>query len=480
MMNNIKYRTIIIVAFVVISLIVHDYFFLGSRVSAALPEPVNSQQSYIAWLNATGRPAYSRYRGLAANYEVYRKYNLLSYGTHSNVAGNRYDAASKQYEAHGFSYDEYILYNSFFPEDFVSVTDPRTWNRINLGTDAAVSWMRLTLREKNHIKNAPMFYMGKSYNGINYTNLGLTESKCVVIAVPSMDLGFAVHTNHLASNGTIRYATFHGNGIGDYSIVKSLKAKNEPAGKKFIMRGDKNYIDIQFIAQMSINSYIGLAVPADIQGGKITFNNLEHYKSGSGPWEFQRTIRYHRTNHTSLTISRQITQKAGMLVFSAMGDVKSTEGVYSFSISEEPLHSNTLNATMSMKGEISAFRGDNSLLYNNLPINEMRFLCLEKVTLRIDFENSALPSNVTFFPVGGSPVSRAVTVTGPNRGYAEHKYTMAIVLSTLDWENKRIRTPYNAFAYMSIDGQPKYILLEGIEITGSIHDLVYIQAKIRN
>ena len=165
---------------------------------------------------------------------------------------------------------------------------------------------------------------------------------------------------------------------------------------------------------------------------------------------------------------------------SAMGDVKTTEGAYSFTIIEEPLYSNTVSATMSMTGDISLFRGENTLFYNNLPTDKMRFLCLERVTLRIDFENSAMPDNVTFFPIGGNPVSSKVIVTSPGKGYAQYNYTLVILPSTLNWENRRINNPYFAYTYMYINNQPMYLTLGGIEITGSIHDLVYIQGNIRN
>lgn len=447
------------------------------QVQAALPEPVNSRESYLKWLNLTGRPAYSRYRGLEANYEVYKKYNLLSYGTPANVPGNRYDFNTKQHEAHGYSYDEYVLYNSFFPEDYPSVSDPVTWNRINLGTDAAVSWMRLTSREKSHIKSAPMYYMGKNYNNMNYTKLNLTENKCVVLAIPSMNLGFAVHTNHLTASGSLRYATFHGDGIGGYVINKSLKAKNEPSGKIFILSGGKNYIDIIFVAQMNISSFTGLANQSDIKGGKIIFKNYESYKEGAGPWSIERTVRYHRTNQTNRATSRQISEKNQIQIISAMGDVKTDEAVYNFTIYEEPLYSNNLNASLSMTGEISLFNGSNTLLNKYLPNNNLRFLCLEKVKLQVDFANSALPQTVTFFPAGFAPVTVKTVITSPGSGYAALNYTMGIIPFTLDWENKRIRSPYTAFAHMYINGESKYLTLEGIEITGSVHDLLYLQSK---
>ena len=80
-----------------------------------MPAGITDQASYIAWLDATGKPACSRYHGYAANYQVYRDYKLLSYGTPQMVPGNRYDSATGQYAMHGFSYDEYTLTTPISP-----------------------------------------------------------------------------------------------------------------------------------------------------------------------------------------------------------------------------------------------------------------------------------------------------------------------------------------------------------------------------
>lgn len=458
------------------------FFFPPGVTSAEMPLPITCRSSYIQWLERTGRPAYSRYSGHVANYEVFRKYKLLSYGEPGSVPGNRYDPHSGEYEAHGYSYDEYILYNTFFPEDYPSSSDPRTWNRINLGTDAAVSWMRLTAREKEHVKAAIIYYMGNDYGGMNFTEMNLTEQKCIVLSIPSLELGFALHTYHYSPSGALRYATFHGDGIGDILISGGI----EPLGSNFTIKSSKDYIDIDFEIGSVVEEYLGLALESDLAGGGIKFGDSQIYADGPGPWNMLKTMRYRRdaTDNTENRY-RFFTEKAYIWAVTQMGDLITREVFCYFVIVQEPKSipkygEGILEGEMSMKGDISFFSGQESLIGYPLPYNPLRFLSLEKAELRIDFTGDTIPERVMFYPVGSSAKSVQVVKVSENEGYAILRYVIGVIPSTLNWSGDRVNPSLSAYASVNTEDTVRLFILDKIEITGTIYDIVYLNTGKRS
>lgn len=452
--------------------------------SAAMPVPITTQTSFESFLSTTGKPVFSRYRGYRANYDTFSKYSILSYGKPSDVPGNRYDTTTKQYAAHGFSYDEYTVTNTFFPDDSVYTTDPRKWSNLALGQDAAVSWMRLTLREKEHIKKAQIYYMGKSYGTMTFSSLALSEQKCVVIAVPSWKLSFALYTKHYNSRGELRYGTLHGYGIGNITIAGTLKPSSEPSGKIYKILPGSDYIDINFQTNSNISSYSGLARNSDVARGGIQFNSSSVESSGAGPWSMQKTIRYNRTSYTATTTTaKTVTEKAVIWAVSAMGDLVTKEITYTFTLEEQPKPVYVAPAipldsgTLKMEGAISLFKNSKTLLGYQLPYNPLRFLCLEKITLRIDFISAPLPDFVVFHPVGGPPAYASVVKTSAISGYSRHQYTLGVLPSTLSWSNKRVSPSLSCHVSCYYGGIKEDVYLYGIEITGDIYDLVYLQTS---
>ncbi|MHB1453223.1 MAG: hypothetical protein ACYCYM_04615 [Saccharofermentanales bacterium] len=449
---------------------------IPETVSSAMPAPVNSQSSYEAWLLATGRPVKSRYKGYKANYAVYRDYKLLSYGTPQNVPGNRYDSATRQYAVHGYSYDEFEVTNTYFPNDFSSLSDPRKWNYLTLGQDGEVSWRRLSTREKEYIKTARIYYMGQGFGTMSFSSLRLSEEKCVVIAVPSWYLGFALYTNHYNSKGQLRYATLHGYGIGSVGISATIKPENQN-GSAFHIPSGADYIDIAFRISSAASGYTGLARASDIAGGGITFRNVQSEASGSGPWSAARTIRYYRvSSDDSAPYTRKITEKATVWVVSGMGDLIAKEVSSTITLIEDSVPA--VNGALHISGAISLFRNSRSLTGISLPRNPKRFLCYEKLTVRIDFTDSALPDSVVFSPPGGNAASADVIRTGPDSGYAEHHYYLGIVPSTITWDNVRVAPPYQCTAIAYFKGRRVDYAIGGIDVTGSVYDILYLQSDI--
>ncbi len=443
-------------------------------VAAAMPAPVDNQASYIAWLESTGRPAYSRYRGFVANYNVYRDYRILSYGTPDLVPGNRYDPMGRQHAMHGFSYDEYTLTNTFFRDDTTGVSDPRSWKNISLGQDAAVSWMRLTAREKEHVKSARLFYSGNAFGGMTFASLRLTEAQCVVIATPSWNLGLALHTKHYNKSNQLRYGTLNGNGIGGIDVDGSITPfVNSPEG--FSIPADKDEIDIVFDIRFFISAYTGLARSADIARGGIQCSGIETESPGSGPWNMRQSLHFTRQSTSpDKDNSRIITVKALVWVVSGMGDLVSRELSCNFTLVEKA--NRPVKGQMTMTGAISLFKDRKTVMGYSLKANAMRFLSLEKVTLRIDFTGASIPDRVIFHPLGASDVQTSVTRTGDNSGFAQISYPMAVLPSSLTWSNVRNRPSYQCSASAFCGNTQTDYSLRGIEITGDIYDLVYLQS----
>lgn len=450
--------------------------FMPEAVYSAMPAPVNSQSSFEVWLLATGRPVRSRYKGYKANYAVYRDYKLLSYGTPQSVPGNRYDSATRQYAVHGYSYDEFEVTNTYFPNDFSTLSDPRKWNYLSLGQDAEVSWMRLTAREKEYIKIARIYYMGQEFGGMSFSSLRLGEGKCVVIAVPSWYLGFALYTNHYNSKGQFRYATLHGYGIGGVGISASIKPENQ-SGAAFHIPAGKEFTDITLRISSAASGYSGLAKASDMSGGGITFRNVQSEASGPGPWSTTRTVRYYRTSpDKSAPSTRQITEKATVWVVSGMGDLITKAVSTTFTMIEDVVP--VVNGTLQISGAISLFRNSMSLTGVLLPKNPKRFLCYEKLAVRLDFKDSALPDYVVFDPPGGKASSVGVVRTGPDSGYAEHRYYLSIVPSTITWDNIRVAPPYQCTAHAYFTDRCIDYVIGGIDVTGSVYDILYLQSDI--
>ena len=72
------------------------------------------------------------------------------------------------------------------------------------------------------LKPAHCSTAGGITEGMTYSSLKLEESLCIVLAVPSWNLGFALHTKHYNSRGELRYGTLHGSGIGGITLSGTI------------------------------------------------------------------------------------------------------------------------------------------------------------------------------------------------------------------------------------------------------------------
>lgn len=458
------------VSLLILIIFCSNFVFSPKDSYAAMPNQITGQSSFEVWLLNIGKPVFSKYNGYRANYNIYKNYQLLSYGTPADVPNNRYDKTVKEYAIHGFSYDELEVTNTYFPEDYTVASNPKNWKNLDLGHDSEISWKRLNHREKEHIKSAPIYYMGNTFGGMTFSSLKLTEAKCIVVAVPSWYMGFALYTNHLNSKGKLRYGTLHGNGIGDVVFAGSFQNMK---GSYSIPAGS-DYIDITFNIYASVSSFNGLAKPGDMDRGGIDFKNTEIENKTGGPWILSKKIRYYRKNPKSAQkYTQSINETAVVWVASIMGDLTQMEIKCSFVIVEEP--NININANFSIRGDIAFFRGTTSYIGIPLPKHDKRFLCLENITIRLEFINSNLPQLVKFYPPGSSPVTVIPIRTAVDSGYAEYKYKMPVIPSTITWSNIRRAQSYKCYAYAYFGNEQRYYEIDGIDITGSVYDIIYLQ-----
>ena len=145
---------------------------------------------------------------------------------------------------------------------------------------------------------------------MTFSSLKLAENKCVVIAVPSWYMGFALYTSHYNSRNQLRYGTLHGNGIGSASLKCSFNAISQSGTGVFHIPHDKDYIDVSFSSEGIVTGFTGLAGAGDISSGGVKIGNRVCEGSGSGPWSLVASLRYYRTE-TSKSFVRSEERRGG-------------------------------------------------------------------------------------------------------------------------------------------------------------------------
>ncbi len=470
-----------ILVFFIFILFIYD-LPLSAQVSAAdIPQTVKNQASFENWLERTGRPVFSRYKAYRANYEIFRDYRLLSYGKPSDVPGNRYNKPSGQYAAHGFSYDEIIVTNTYFPEDSSGISNPYNWKNINLGRDAQISWQRLSSREKEHVKNAQIFYMGMDFGGMDFSSLKLTEQNTIVIAIPSWYLGFALYTNHYNSRNELRYATLHGKGIGSANFTSKLVAVNAPADKVFKIPSNKDYLDITFKLTVNLTGLTGLAKIGDIAHVGLAIGDKTSQESGKTTMVLTETIRFYRkAPDPNVHYQRAVKQTALSWIVTVMGDILSKETSYSFTLIEESRKTSLpstspASVVFDISGKLKYFSGGHTPDGFYLEENERRFLSLEQVTVRLDLYGKNLPEAVSFYLPEGRMAKPLYHKINSERAYAIVNYILPVLPSSLTWTNERKRSPYTCFAYLTYPDCTYIHAIWDIEVTGTVYDILYFQ-----
>jgi hypothetical protein len=475
----------------------------GFYAAAAAPAAIVDQSSYEAWLSATGRSVTSRYHAYRASFDTYRRYGLLVYGTPGIVPGNRFSAATGQYSMLGYSYDEYTFTNTFFPDDKPAGTTSSTpwdwtgsWQEIALGTDAAVSWLRLTAREKEHVKASVLLYSGSSYGGMTFSALGLSEKNTIVLSSPSWFLGFAMHTKHYWKTPTnLRYATFTGKGIGNVVVDCMLTETARPLDGIYRIPSSSESVRIPVRATAKILSYGGLARKGDVSRLGASLGDVSVEGPGDSAREVDDWIVVTRSELGGAA-SKTVAVTGSAWVVSVLGDRVFDTASLVMTVEDEA-QNETPFLSVGIVGDIGYFRGQTDLLGRKVALDPMRFLALETVTLTATFRTR--PDSVVFRPCGTLLASSFrdsfgnqyrsedyvrkstrypadFTIT-PEAGSTRvsFRFQLPLAPSTLSWDDRVLSKSYDFRIQATVAGRVWTADLTGISMTGDIYDILYLQ-----
>ncbi|HBP37826.1 MAG TPA: hypothetical protein DD640_03635 [Clostridiales bacterium] len=419
---------------------------------------------------------FSRIHGYRAKYETYRDYRLLVYGSPDQVPGNRFDRLTGQYAKLGFSYDEYEVTNSLFPDDApggVTQTTPWQWSELNLGQAARISWARLSSSEKNFIKSARLTYRNNTYGGMTFSSLKLTEDSTIVLAPPSWHLGFALYTVHYlpGSKTKKRYATFNGAGSGAVSVRCDLQMRTLPAADgKFVISNTADAIDIIYDVSGSIEAFQGLARESDILH-RGAGNDLGWVAgNGNGPWIKTMVLRVSRSDLAGKA-EKQYLLKGAAWVVSRLGDIQLTKTEKVITVrAEEKLP--PFQVSVGISGSIRYFSGQTNSLGQTMPLNPRRFLALERIKISLDFTRAIQLTEIDF-------AGRKIRMSGvPGQKHYEASMIIPLMPSTLAWNGSRLAPALLLQVYALDRSNPAASLFyktKDIDITGSVYDIAFAQ-----
>lgn len=130
--------------------------------------------------------------------------------------------------------------------------------------------------------------------------------------------------------------------------------------------------------------------------------------------------------------------------------------------------------TVNMSGRINYFSGRFNQRGNWLPLDPQRFLGLEKIDFEIMFNQPPYQIEVD--------LAGQVTLLAGHPGRTT--YTFWLIMpqgpATLDWHNQRLRQPHsvNISAVAWYDrSQSASSQISGVELTGSVYQIVHVQPE---
>jgi len=442
-----------------------------------VPAPPTDQQSYLAYLTMTGQPVASRIHGYPASYDAYRDYRMLVYGHPSQVSGNRYSAETGQYAILGFSYDEFKVTNTLFPDDApggVSKSKPFSWVELDQGARAASSWSRLNEAQKRYLKQVPLTYRNNGFGLMNFDNLGLNESNTVVLAPPSWHLGSALYTEHYlpgVSYKDLRYATFYCSGNGNVDLSCRIEIRTPPdKDGLYTFPAHAEKLTIAYRATGRIEAYHGLARSEDIIRRGVGTQDGSTAGSGDGPFVFDGTLTIDRSVLDGLEVG-QTQIAARTYVISAMGDIISQDAHLSVPIrARKPIA--PLNLSADLRGSIAFFSGSRQITGRTPASSPHRFLGLETVWLTVRFSKPVHQWEYRFLG------DTFVFAGEPDRLEYQVPIRMPLTHSSLSWLDRRIRPPHRLEIAATDQEDPDSTVqqvIDPIELTGDIFDLLYLQ-----
>jgi len=358
-----------------------------------------------------------------------------------------------------------------------------------------VSWLRLSAREKEHVKASVLYYSGSSYGGMNFPALGLSEQNTVVLSPPSWTLGFALYTKHYWGTGNLRYATFTGRGIGNVAVACALEETVHPADGTYVIPADAASVRIPVRVTGRIASYGGLARAGDVARVGASAGTAAVEGTGAADESAEGWFEV-RKDQLAGAASASLTLTGSAWAVSVFGDPVFASTDLTVTVADGA-KSGSPFLELRIVGDIGYFRGQTDLLGRSVDRDPLRFLGLETVTVTAVF--SRTPDRVVFTPVGllyaaefrdpfgnlyalsrlgrRSPAYPAdfTVIPAPGQTKVAFRYMLPLAPSTVSWEGRALRGGYRFEVRAESAGQSWTRALTGIGITGDVFDVVHLQ-----
>lgn len=184
--------------------------FYSSQSLAAYP---NNSTEFKDYLKKIGKPTYIVYKGnvLDANFTTYKTYQLIVYGSHSDVPGNDFSGSGNlckpstrdEWRYLGYSVDKTPFDNYCFRNDKTGSKDPEDWN-YQVVDPALQSWNKLDDDVASYVYNAKL--SGHGATNLTVAKIGGKKYGKVTIA-PTWKTDGDLYTENYAA-GKIWYADF--------------------------------------------------------------------------------------------------------------------------------------------------------------------------------------------------------------------------------------------------------------------------------
>lgn len=184
---------------------------MASFLSTGTAFALSSNEFYL-WLDNSGIPEYSISGAYRANYGTYVKYNLVVYGNTGDVPQN--EIRQGEYRYLGFTYMEGRYTNLDFPNDETGNLTPEQWDYVTV-SGAAESWDSL----EQSVQLPYMLHTAlRGHGATTLTAAGIGTSKAKVQSAASWSSSGSIYT--YKSNGF--YATFTVPSMGRGSLNAEL------------------------------------------------------------------------------------------------------------------------------------------------------------------------------------------------------------------------------------------------------------------
>jgi len=477
-----------------------------------------SSNEFYSWINDSGIPEYSVSGAYRANYSTFIRYNLVVYGNTGNVPGN--EIRQGEYRYLGFTYMEGKYTNLDFPNDETGNLTPGQWDYVVV-SGAAESWDSLEQTvQRPYMLNTPL----KGHGAVILTAADIGTSKAKVQSAASWNSSGSIYT--YKSNGF--YATFTVPSMGLGILMAAISPEdnvlyvnedddefetrlnliasvNKPAKEiKYIKAVfscgdwckvryyyDTNNVDIWLDAALTIPGSLpgGVSIQVQVTAESIFGDTLER-NTGCGI-----TVRESVGNNTP-------------------GPTPTPYPITSPTPAPVPTPSPTTppggggqnpgggNGGQGNENQVRIISMDISGSWKHWENQPHRFMALEKITVTAVVEGLVERGLIRL-----SPQLEAMTYTnsfGHTYDYADDffgytvkfprdsklypetvsggvtifswEYSLPLCDETINWNGNRVGEPYKiGFRVFTNSGHHETLIIEDIDITGNIYELLYPQ-----